>query len=116
MAGFSVNGKNLMVGALPAAPMVSLHSADPGNTGANELAGGGYAKLVGALAAAGGAGPVLRHLTVAGQHTVPAGSTVAYVGVWSADGATFLDSFAVTAESYSGAGFYQVNDSTIGLA
>jgi hypothetical protein len=54
-------------------------------------------------------------LTVATAHGVPAGSTVAYVGVWSADGTTFLDSFQVTSESYNGQGTYQVDASTLGL-
>jgi hypothetical protein len=60
MSGFSNAGKDLMLAALPAAPKVSLHSADPGDAGANELttAGGIYARQTGALAAAAGAGPV----------------------------------------------------------
>lgn len=116
MAGFSTTAKDLMLAALPSAPQVSLHSSDPGDTGANELTGGDYARLTGSLAAAAGTGPVTRTLTVASAHDVPGGSTVAYVGVWSADGATFLDSFAVTTEVYAGDGTYQVDPSTLGLA
>lgn len=115
MAGFSTTGKNTMLGGLPNGPYVSLHTADPGDTGASEVSGGSpaYARKVGVLAAASSGS---RALTVASQHDVPASTTVAYVGLWSAATAgTFYGSFAVTAETFSGQGNYQVDASTVSI-
>lgn len=111
MAGFSTAGKSAMLGALPSAPFVSLHSSDPGDTGAAELSA--VTRQTGALAAfSAGA----RALTVASAHSVGAGQTVAYVGLWSAlTGGTFYGSFAVTSETYGGAGSYQVDASSLAL-
>jgi hypothetical protein len=111
MAGFSSAGKSAMLGALTGTPYVSLHSADPGDTGANELAG--VTRQAGALAAYSGGS---RALTVATAHSVAGGQTVAYVGLWSASsGGTFYGSFAVTNETFGGAGSYQVDPSTLSL-
>lgn len=116
MAGFSTTGKNTMLGALPSAPYVSLHSADPGDTGANEISGGSpaYSREVGALAAASSSS---RALTVATEHDVPPSTTVAYVGLWSAASAgTFYGAFAVTSETFTGQGTYQVDPSSVSLS
>jgi hypothetical protein len=115
MAGFSTIGKNTMLNALPAAPYVSLHSSDPGDTGAAEIAGGApaYARQTGALATS---TTSARSLTVASTHNVPASTTVAYVGLWSAaSGGTFYGSFSVTSETYGGQGTYQVDSSNLSL-
>lgn len=100
-----------MANALTSTPSVSLHSADPGTTGANELSGGSpaYARKTGALGAASSG---VRTLTVSAVHDVPSGSTVAYVGLW--DGATFLGGFPVTSVGpYGAQGTYQVDSSPI---
>lgn len=58
---------------------VSLHTADPAGTGANEVTGGTYAKQSltwGAAAAASAAS------TNTPQFEVPAGTTVTHVGFW----------------------------------
>lgn len=66
---------------------ISLHTADPGTTGANEVAGSPYARVQAALPAGSngsGTAPVI-------QINVPAGGvTVTHVGQWSAaTGGTF---------------------------
>lgn len=72
---------NAGAGTFPAAdPYISLHSADPADTGANELTGGGYARQQTAFGAA--AAGTLEN-TSAITWSVPAGNVVAW-GVWDA--------------------------------
>lgn len=63
---------------------VSLHTADPGTTGASEVAGGTYARVAVTWGAASG-GQVANSnaLTI----NLPAATTAAYFGVWSASSA-----------------------------
>src|SRR3954462_10178945 len=77
---------------------LSIHSASPGSTGINELAGGGYARqAVTWTAAATG----LVHSVAQVSFSVPAGSTAAYVGFWSAlTAGTFYGSAPVGSGSY----------------
>jgi hypothetical protein len=59
---------------------VSLHTADPGTTGASELSGGSYARVAVAWnAAASGARTNSGALSI----NIPATTTVTYFGVWS---------------------------------
>jgi hypothetical protein len=75
---------NAGAGTFPAAdPWISLHSADPADTGANELSGGGYARQQVAFGAA--AAGTLEN-TGAITWSVPAGNVVAW-GVWDASSA-----------------------------
>jgi len=78
---------NAGAGTFPAAdPFISLHSADPGDTGANELTGGGYARQQVAFGAA-AAGTLSN--TGAITWSVPAGNVVA----WSANDASTAGTF-----------------------
>jgi hypothetical protein len=108
--------KNIMLDALAAvAIFVSAHSADPGATGTNELAGGtpAYArKSITWGAASGGAldssnQPVL---------DIEGGDTVAWLGLWSAVTAgTYYGSADVTDEVFGAQGTYTVTDFDITL-
>lgn len=108
--------KNLMLDALAAvAIFVSAHSADPGATGTNELAGGSPAyarKSITWNSAASGAldssnQPVL---------DIEGGDTVAFLGLWSASTAgTFYGSADVTDEVFGAQGTYTVTDFDITL-
>ena len=107
--------KNAMLDHLAGlAVFASLHSADPGSGGANELSGGSpvYARkaITWNAASAGNldndANPVF---------DVPAGSTVAFFGLWSADGLTFYGSGSLTAEDFVGQGTYTLDDADVGL-
>jgi hypothetical protein len=83
------SAKNVALDALGAViDRLSLHSGDPSTTGANELSGGSpaYARQTPAWSAS-AAGV----LSLSGSETfdVPAGSTVAFVGMWTNSGAVF---------------------------
>lgn len=73
------------VGTLGA--VISLHSADPGLTGANELAGGGYARKTTVWGAAAMDGDNAKITGSTQQFDVEQNDTAQYFGVWS--GATF---------------------------
>lgn len=90
---------------------VSLHSGDPGTTGANEISGGSPAyarKAENFAAAASGETATAADLTF----DVPA-ATVAHVGYWTAlTGGTFLGSDPVTNEVFAAQGQYVVKAGT----
>lgn len=60
---------------------VSLHTADPGTTGASEVSGGSYARVAVAWNAASG-GSVANSGAL--SLNLPASTTAAYFGIWSA--------------------------------
>lgn len=110
------NAKNAMLDHLASlADFASLHSADPGTTGTNELSGGSPAyarKAITWNAAAGGsldnnANPVF---------DVPPLTTVSWAGLWTeATGGTFLGSIDLTDEAFVGQGLYTLTDADITL-
>lgn len=116
MAGLTNAAKNLMLDALAGvAEVASLHSADPGTTGANELAGGApaYARQ-----------PITWNAAAAGNldnnanptFDVPPNSDVAFFGLWTSGGA-FLGGGAVTTpEHFAGQGTYTLTDADVGIA
>lgn len=64
---------------------LSLHTGDPGTTGANEVTGGTYARAAGSYGApTAGVGDITSSVTF----NVPSGTTVSHWGAW--DGSTFL--------------------------
>lgn len=92
----------------------SLHSANPGGTGTNELTGGSPAyarKAVVYDPATGGIGA----LDAALEFDIPSGSTVAYVGFWSAvSGGTWRGSDQLSAaETYTGQGVYRLTAASV---
>lgn len=90
--GAIVSVRNTMLDAgFPVGSMnVSLHSGNPGESGANELSGGSpaYARMPVTFLAASGGEKTISEASV--EFDVPAGSTVQYVGVWS--GSSFVAS------------------------
>lgn len=90
---------------------LSLHTADPGSTGANEVAGGSYARQ-----------PITWNAAAAGQKTiveqpvfqVPGSTTITHFGLWSAvSGGTFRYGGALPASQvYSSPGTYTANSVT----
>lgn len=102
---FSNTAKNAALDGLAAqVSTMSLHSADPGTTGASEIAGGGYARQACSFAAASGGS-----MALAANETfsVEAGDTVAWAGFWTAGGA-FLFGMDIPDETFSIAGTYTV--------
>lgn len=94
----------------------SLHTADPGLTGANEVTGGSPAyarKAITWNAAASGAldnnaNPVF---------DVPASTTVTHFGLWSAaTNGTFYGGGDLTDETFAGQGTYTLTDADITLS
>lgn len=113
---FNDTGKNLMLNALTAVvDFLSLHSADPGASGTNELSGGSPAYARKAVtwntASTGSAtGNSLPTFDVEG------GDTVSYVGLWDAVTAgSFYGSANVTDEVFGGQGTYTVTAATLSI-
>lgn len=114
--GLSTAAKNLMLDALGGqAAYASLHTADPGTTGTNEVTGGSPAyarKAINWFAAASAdldnnANPVF---------DVPASTTVAAFGLWTAvTGGTWLGGGDLTDEVFAGQGTYTLNDADVTL-
>jgi hypothetical protein len=82
----------------------SLHTASPGTTGANEVTGGGYARVQTTWSAASGSAQAGSQVSI----TVPASTTVAYFGLWDAvSGGNYYGGAALpTPETYTGIGLY----------
>lgn len=109
--------KNLMLDQLAAvAVFASMHTADPGTTGANEVSGGVPAYARKAIswnpATAGNldnnANPVF---------DIPSATTVTHVGLWSAvTGGTFYGSFDIADETFTLQGTYTLTDADISLS
>lgn len=100
MTGLSSSGEAAVLTPLTTTAYVSLHTADPGNTGASEVSGGAYARQGPIAFTNAGSEP-----TVASNSailTYPAATaawgTVGFFGVWTAaSGGTFQGSGALTA-------------------
>lgn len=85
---------------------ISLHTADPGTTGANEVSGGSYARVQTTWGTAANGSLSGSQVTI----NVPASTTVAYFGVWSASTAgtfTFGGSLPAS-QAFGTAGTYQL--------
>jgi hypothetical protein len=78
---FSVSAENAAVGAIAtAATWISLHSADPGTTGASEITGGAYARKQTTWGAVSNSAVTGSAVT----SDVPAGTTITHWGLWTA--------------------------------
>lgn len=90
----------------------SLHTASPGDTGANEVAGGAPAyarKAITFGAAAAGA----KAATTQPTFDVPAGTTITHVGFWDALAGSFLGYAAVTNEAFAAQGQYTLQSANL---
>ena len=104
---YAVAAKNAMLTSLGAlVTHVSLHTADPGTTGANPVTGGTYARIpVTWITPVGG----VTSNVAAIVFNVPAGTTVSWVGMWGAlTAGTFYGAGDVVDEVYAGAGTYTI--------
>lgn len=101
-------------GATAVLGYASLHSASPGATGANELTGGTPAYARKAVTWDSATGKIAA-MDAALTFDVPAGSTVAYVGLWSAVSAgTWRGGEQLSAsESYTAQGTYELEALTV---
>ena len=105
-----------MLDALGAvAVFASLHDGAPGDNGANEISGGSPAYIRKAITWNGAAAGSMDSSNTP-EIPVPAGTTVAYVGFWSAEsGGTFYGFADVDDEAYVNQGTYTVTDADLDL-
>jgi len=89
----------------------SLHTADPGTNGANEVAGGTYARQAVTMGAASAGARAASNQPV---FNVPASTTVAHIGLWNSS--TFLGSADPVDEIFANAGTYTVTAISISVA
>lgn len=109
--GFTVASENLAVngvtgGASGNNKWISLHTADPGDTGASEVTGGTYAREAttwGNASASAATGSAV-------TSDVPAGTTITHWGLWTAaSGGSFLYGGPLAApESFGSNGTYSL--------
>ena len=113
---YSATAKNLMLDAFGAAAThLSLHTGNPGSTGASEVTGGSpaYARKAAQWAAASGGSKALSNAPL---FDVPAQTTITHVGVWdSATAGRFLGYIDTTDEAFAAQGTYQVTSGTVDL-
>ena len=88
----------------PSNHYVSLHTADPGETGVSEVTGGSYARQAATFSAAVNPGGTIATSAALVFASMPA-TTVTYVGVWDASTAgNFLWGGALVASKVTNAG------------
>jgi hypothetical protein len=94
----ATTGESTVLNALLAARFVSLHTANPGNTGASEVAGGSYARQAATFANTGNNPTVASNTGIIQYPTATAPwGTVTHFGLWSAaSGGSFLGYNSVT--------------------
>ncbi|UTN93220.1 hypothetical protein SEA_SUNFLOWER1121_28 [Mycobacterium Phage Sunflower1121] len=80
---------DILAAILAQGNVLSLHSADPGTTGASEITGGGYARKTFAWGTPAMVGSVASSTGATQQMNVAAGVAVTHYGVRKTDG-TFL--------------------------
>jgi hypothetical protein len=79
---------------------VSIHTASPGGTGANEASGGSYARVATTWASAANSQVSGSQVTI----NLPAG-TYTYAGLWTAaTGGVFIDQVAIASTTLGSAG------------
>ncbi len=108
---------NALIGTNPTTPIthVSLHTADPGATGANEVSGGSpaYARQSITFSAA-SAGAI--NASSQPVFDVPGGVTITHVGFWNNNVTdSFLGSAAVTNETFGAQGTYTLTSAALDL-
>lgn len=86
-------------GVASAATWISAHTADPSTTGANEVAGGSYARQQTTWGSASSGDRVGSQVAI----PIPAATSVTHWGLWSAlSGGTFKGGFALGATEVFG--------------
>lgn len=112
----SAAAKNAMLNALDeaVAGYLSLHTANPGTTGASEVSGGSYARQAVVWDAASGG---VKAMNGTEAFSIPAGTTVTYAGLWSAStSGTFYLGTAIETRAYVDAGTLNVTAASMTMA
>ena len=102
-------------GATAIMGFASLHTADPGGTGASEVTGGGYARQAVTWDAAAGA---VAGLNGTLSFSGPASGGATHLGLWSAvTGGTWRGSSALTGDqAFNASGEYNITEITLTAA
>lgn len=108
--GFTAAAENAAIDAITTtkvAKYISLHTADPGTTGASEVTGGTYARVATTWPVPSGGSSTGSQVTI----SVPAGTTISFWGVWDvATGGVAADFYyggtLPASETYGSAGTY----------
>lgn len=103
--GYTVAAENAAIGAIAgAATFISLHTADPTTTGGSEVTGGTYARVATTWGTVSNGSYTGSQVTI----NVPAGTTIAFWGIWSAGtaGTFYYGGTLPASESYGSAGTY----------
>ena len=111
MAGLSSNGETTVLNSLTGGgtpiSYVSLHTADPADTGGSEVTGGAYARMGPVAFTDSGNNPTTaaNNAIITFPAATAAWGTINFFGVWSAPtGGSFLGSGAVTTPKVVGSG------------
>lgn len=101
-----------ITGITAVATFISLHTASPGVTGANEVSGGSYIRVATTWAAAAASASLGSQVTI----NVPASTTITHFGIWTTSTAgTYHGGAALPApETYGGAGTYLLTPTLAG--
>lgn len=97
--GLSTNGESAVLTALMTGRYISLHTGDPGNTGANEVAGSAYARQAQGSFSQTGNNPRTASNDATIDFPIATGSwgTISYFGIWDAVSAgNFLGGYALS--------------------
>ncbi len=114
---YSAGAKNYMLDQFGdnKALFASLHSANPGSTGASEISGGtpAYARLGLTWNAASSGSKTLSNTPT---FDVPPSTTVTHVGLWTlVTGGVWQGYIDVTDETFAAQGTYQITSGTVDL-
>jgi hypothetical protein len=107
MAGLSSGGETAVLTPLTTTAYVSLHTADPGNTGASEVSGSAYARQGPVAFTNAGNNPTVASNSAIVTFPVATGAwgTIGWFGIWTAvSGGTFQGSGAVATPKAVGNG------------
>lgn len=98
MAGLSSFGETTALNALLTGRFLSLHTGDPGNTGANEVAGGAYVRQSVAFTNSGNNPTVAANSAVVQYPAATATwGSVGFFGIWTAaSGGSFIGGWPVS--------------------
>ena len=101
-----------LAGIAAAGTFISLHTASPGVTGANEVTGGSYARVATTWGGASGSADAGSQVTL----NVPASTTITHFGIWTlGSGGQYLGGGALpNSEAYTGAGTYLLTPTLAG--
>lgn len=86
MVGLTSVGESAILTPLTTTAYVSLHTADPGNTGANEISGSGYARLGPVTFVNAGNNPTVSSNSAILTFAAATGAwgTISHFGIWDA--------------------------------